>query len=165
MQNTWIIPKGVDFQEVIEPQDNTAAAVTGSALPMTDNCDWQIVLNYDASSEAPVIELEQASDAAFTTPVVLGITDIATLSAVDVDAPVDPEAWNYHDEVNRTTPSLVFDSSTALGNSGSQYRVVVRVAEGTVDDGNTHVRVKSTGTATARPFRAVAISTNKSYRG
>lgn len=164
MYNTWNYPRGGGFKKIVVTGSNTDTITNGAWLPLKNVEDWVCILDYAAGTVPPVIALQQATDASGTGAAALGITDIVTISATDPDAALESE-MNFHENINRTTPSTSFDSTAFGGTTNKIYRVVIRVPAGTLTDGNTHVRVNTTGTATARAFQAVAISNNRSYCG
>jgi len=165
MLNTWTIPRGISFREVIPSGDNDGTITDGAWLPLGTHDNWQVVLNYAASVQPPVITIQQADDASGTNPVALNITDITTISATDPDAAVESEVVDHKDTINRSTPSASFDSDGEGGEVNKKYRVIVRVDAQTLTTGKTHFRVRTVGTATARVVHAEAIGINKAYRG
>lgn len=165
MVNTWNIPRGISFRDIVPSGNNTDTVTNSEWLPLGTHDNWLIVLSYAAGTIPPVIALQQATDSAGTGVVALGITDVQTISAVNPNIAVEAEVTDYKATINRSTPLASFDTTARGGVTSAKYRVVLRVDAQTLTTGNTHVRVTSTGTATARVFHAEAIGVNKAYRG
>lgn len=167
MFNSWNVPRGIGFRNIVVGGAGTATPVSSSWVPFGDNDSWIIVLDYAKSTVPPVIDLEQAEDASATGAKALGITEILTISAAEPNDAVEADIAEFKDTINRTTPLASFDSTAADrgGANDNKYRVVIRVDAQTLETGFSHVRVNSTGTSTARVFNATAIGVNKSYCG
>lgn len=158
MSLRFSLPLGGHSENAVAPADLGAAGAQSSFLSMV-NADQLYFCGYyaaGASGNGPILVVEAASDAAGTGASAVALSEIWTK--------VGSGEWTRVPAVDRQSTVASYDTD-AVGGDDEALEFIIRIHDGDLAEGKTHVRINNAAAGGNRTGYVHAVSDQRSYAG
>jgi hypothetical protein len=158
MNDSFNMVNGGSVVPAVVPADYGAAAVDGAYISLRDVVSAEVFGHFagGVAGNGPILEMKQATSAAGAGEAVLPMTEIWTK--------VGAGDWTRVAGVDRTNPVNTFDTDT-VGGDDEALQFLIRVHEGTLDSGFSHVKFECAAAGGNRLASVTYLSRQRLYAG